>query len=155
LESISGVSRILLSTSGDVLQLLRDLLGFYSEPFKIALVMDSPPLGHDYCRLEAAERSRADVLSLFDSFSHLLRTDARFQLWIHSVSAGGGSLVMDDHGWLYVYGHLEAVEELLVSIGLKLGRPELPFPHVHNEDPRNNEEFANLLKYWDWLPRPR
>lgn len=151
-ESISGVARILVAPSMP-LHFISQALGLYGERFRLVYLLVTPPDGYDFGRYEADLLSIEEVLEFLLEFGEFLGRDARHHVWIHALD-GGGTIIWDEHDWVYLYGHLESVEALLAQQGFTEGKPEIPFPHLHNEDPELNSEMERLLAALPWVKTP-
>ncbi len=151
-QSISGVNRILIATSGSTTQLLTELLPFYPGPYRLVYLLVTPPEGFDPMKYEAIGVEKAQMVDLFEKFRAFLESDARHHLWLHSE--GGGTLICDEHDWIYVYGNLDSIEQFLVERNFKKEMPTIPFPHLHNESNANDSYMEALLKHFDWKAQP-
>jgi hypothetical protein len=152
-QSISGVSRILIATSGSSTELVSDLLGFYPEPYRLAYLLVTPPDGFQPMKYEVEGFSVKQVTEFFEQYRDFLEGDARHHIWIHSAS-GGGTLICDEHDWVYAYGAQEPVGKYLVERGFELEMPEIPFPHLHNESSSNDTVMRELLGHFEWKAQP-
>lgn len=152
-QCISGVHRILIATSGSTTQLTIDLLKFFPGPYRLVYLLVTPPEGFDPMKYEVDGLSIEDISKMFEAFRGFLESDARHHLWLHSESAGG-TLICDEHDWIYAYGNHEAVKEYLVQQGYKDEAPVIPFPHLHNESNSNDPTMRNLLDYFEWKAQP-
>ena len=152
-QSISGVNRILIAKEGSSTALLSNLLGFYSEPFRLAYLLVTPPDGFQPMKYEVDGLTSDDVQGFLNHYRAFLEGDARHHVWIHSAS-GGGTLICDEHDWIYAYGSQEQVETYLVSRGFELEMPEIPFPHLHNESSSNDDVMRKLLAHYEWKAQP-
>lgn len=152
-QSISGVNRILVATSGSATQLLTELLSFFPGPYRLVYLLVTPPEGFEPMKYEANGVNQDQIVNLFDQFHDFLESDARHHLWIHS-EGGRGTLICDEHDWVYAYGNLEAVEQFLLERGFKEEMPTIPFPHLHNESNANDPQMEALLRHFDWKAQP-
>jgi hypothetical protein len=152
-ESISGVSRLLISTSESAIELLKELIELHSGPFRVAYLLLSPPVDHEEmlepARYEVTEIGSGDLMKILTDFQNFLETDARHHLWIHPQGSGG-TLIYDEHNWIYAYGQLPAIEQLLTEKGFQNGTPTIPYPHLHNESARFNDDMHNFLRVLEW-----
>ena len=151
-QSISGVNRILMATSGSSTGLMTELLKFYPEPYRLAYLLVTPPDGFQPMKYEVDDLSFHEVSQFFDSFRGFLEGDARHHVWLHS--AGAGTLICDEHDWIYAYGSLDSVSHHLESRKFSEGMPEIPFPHLHNESSANDPVMRALLGHFDWKAHP-
>ncbi|MBS1701471.1 MAG: hypothetical protein JST12_07410 [Armatimonadetes bacterium] len=152
-QSISGVCRILAATAGSTTQLLTDLLDFFPGPYRMAYLLVTPPEGFEPMKYEVTGLDKSQIVDLFGRFRGFLESDARHHLWIHA-EGGGGTLICDEHDWIYVYGNLGAVEEFLIERGFGEEMPTIPFPHLHNESSANDPDMQALLAFFDWKAQP-
>jgi hypothetical protein len=151
-ESISGVSRLLVAPR-QPLSFVVDALALYGNSFKLVYLLVTPPDGYEFARYELDALNREEVSSVLEEFGGFLGGDARHHIWIHALD-GGGTLIWDEHDWVYLYGHLASATDLLQSKGFREGKPEIPFPHLHNEDPDQTSEMERLLKALPWVKTP-
>jgi hypothetical protein len=149
-QNISGVNRLLISTSGDPLTLLKQLLNFYGEPYRFSYFLINATESGTPTRYELSLLNRESLVGILDSYATLLRSDARHHIWIHA--SGGGTLIYDEHDWIYAYGSQSEIVEHLQSLGFADGIPEIPFPHLHNEDRSLDAEQEKMLEAYDWKP---
>jgi hypothetical protein len=147
-ETISGFPRLLVATDGDALGLFLRLAEIYEGPFRVGYLLVSPPVGYEPSRYELDGVSHLELTELVLEYQDFLRCDARHHLWLNA--AGGGTLILDEHDWLYSYGRNEAVESYLRPLGFEPGKPELPFPHIHNESSENTPAMEKLLASRPW-----
>lgn len=152
-QSISGVHRILLATSGSSTELLNKLLGFYSEPFKLAYLLVTPPEGFQPMKYEVEGLAADEINQFLTEYRAFLEGDARHHIWIHSA-AGGGTLICDEHDWIYSYGAQDQIEKFLIEHSFAVEEPQIPFPHLHNESSANDPVMKDLLAHFDWKAHP-
>jgi hypothetical protein len=150
-QSISGVNRILIATSGSSTGLLTKLLEHYPEPYRLAYLLVTPPEGFQPMKYEIEGLSAHQVKAFFAHFQNFLEGDARHHIWLHST---GGTLICDEHDWIYAYGALDQVESFMVSGGFQIEKPEIPFPHLHNESSANDLVMKELLQHFEWKAQP-
>jgi hypothetical protein len=62
--------------------------------------------------------------------------------------------IWDEHDWVYLYGHLTSASSFLKTEGFTEGKPDIPFPHLHNEDPDQTSEMERLLAALPWVHTP-
>ncbi len=151
-QSISGVNRILIANQGSSIDLLNHLLVFYPEPYRLAYLLVTPPEGFQPMKYEVEGLTADNVNQFLNQYRAFLEGDARHHIWIHSAS--GGTLICDEHDWIYAYGSQEQIETHLVSRGFELEMPEIPFPHLHNESSSNDPVMKKLLSHFDWKAQP-
>lgn len=152
-QSISGVSRILIATADSSISLMNELLAFYPGPYRLAYLLVTPPDGFQPMKYEVDGLPVEDVSSFFDTFRAFIEGDARHHIWIHSA-AGGGTLICDEHDWLYAYGSQDQVEQFLLNRGFAVEEPQIPFPHLHNESSANDPTMRALLAHFEWKAHP-
>jgi hypothetical protein len=152
-QSISGVNRILIANEGSSTELMSNLLAFYAEPFKLAYLLVTPPEGFQPMKYEVEGLSIDEINQFLKEYHAFLEGDARHHIWVHS-GAGGGTLICDEHDWVYAYGSQDQVETFLHSRGFQLEMPEIPFPHLHNESSANDDIMRRLLGHFDWKAHP-
>lgn len=151
-ESISGVGRLLVAPK-EPLDFVSQILGFYGERFRLVYLLVSPPDGFEFARYEVASLSNDEVQAFLSEFGDFLSRDARHHVWIHALD-GGGTIIWDEHDWVYLYGHLGAAQDFLSSKSFYEGKPEIPFPHLHNEDPAQTPAMVKLLGALPWVQTP-
>ncbi len=151
-ESISGVSRLLVASKSPT-DLLRQSLPLYGEKFKVVYLLVTPPEGYEPSRYEVS-LGLDQIHELLNSFEAFLGSDARHHVWFHSLEPGGGTIIWDEHNWLYYYGRLDQLEQSLTASGYHEQKPEIPFPHLHNESAENNPIMEQLLSAYPWVQVP-
>ncbi len=151
-QSISGVNRILFATSGSSMDLIAQLLGYYTEPYRLAYLLVTPPEGFQPMKYEVEGLAAQGVQEFISEYRAFLEGDARHHLWIHSAS--GGTLICDEHDWLYAYGSLDQVEKYLRDHDFETVEPSIPFPHLHNESSSNDAMMRKLLGHFEWKAHP-
>ncbi len=151
-QSISGVNRILIANNGSSIDLLSNLLVFYPEPYRLAYLLVTPPEGFQPMKYEVEGLSASQVIQFLNQYRAFLEGDARHHIWIHSAS--GGTLICDEHDWIYSYGSQDQVEGFLLERGFQTEMPEIPFPHLHNESSANDSVMKQLLNHFDWKAQP-
>ena len=152
-QSISGVNRILIANHGSSTDLLSNLLAFYPSPYRLAYLLVTPPEGFQPMKYEVEGLTAENVNEFLNHFRAFIEGDARHHIWIHSAS-GGGTLICDEHDWIYAYGSQEQIETYLASRGFQLEMPEIPFPHLHNESSSNDAVMRELLAHFEWKAQP-
>jgi hypothetical protein len=152
-QCISGVHRILIATSGSTTQLVVDLLAFFPGPYRLVYLLVTPPEGFEPMKYEKENLSQRDLRELLETYKDFLESDARHHLWIHSEGAGG-TIICDEHDWVYAYGNIEAVKQYLIENDFADQAPEIPFPHLHNESNSNDPMMQKLLNHFDWKAQP-
>jgi len=152
-QSISGVNRILIANEGSSTELMSNLLAFYAEPFKLAYLLVTPPEGFQPMKYEIEGLTTGEINQFLIQFRAFLEGDARHHIWVHSA-VGGGTLICDEHDWVYAYGALDHVETFLSRQGFAQEIPEIPFPHLHNESSANDPIMKDLLGHFDWKAHP-
>ncbi len=151
-ESISGVSRLLVAPR-QPLDFVSKVLSVYGERFRLVYLLVTPPDGYKFSRYEIEQITLNDVQSLLLEFGEFLGRDARHHVWLHALD-GGGTIIWDEHDWVYLYGHLNSATQFLETEGFTEGKPEIPFPHLHNEDPEQTPEMERLLAALPWVQTP-
>lgn len=147
-QNISGVARLLIATADNSIELMRELLAFYEGPFQLVYLLVTPPEDQDPTRYEIVDVSHEKIDQFLTEFRGFLSTDGRHHVWIHAAS--GGTLILDEHDWIYAYGSLDAISCFLKGRGFGEGAPELPFPHVHHERNDLDAELVRVLGWCDW-----
>ncbi|HLP00204.1 MAG TPA: hypothetical protein VK171_16525 [Fimbriimonas sp.] len=147
-QNISGVSRLLIASSSNSVDLLSELISFYSGPFQLVYLLVTPPEDQEPARFEVSDVSAETLIGFLSEFREFLSTDGRHHVWIHS--SAGGTLILDEHDWIYAYGSLDALSGFLTERGFGEGMPELPYPHIHHEREELDGELDRLLGAFDW-----
>ena len=76
-QSISGVNRILIATAGSSTGLVSDLLQYYTEPYRLAYLLVTPPEGFQPMKYEVDGLDTGAVHRFFETFRPFLEGDAR------------------------------------------------------------------------------
>lgn len=147
-QNISGVSRLLIASASNSVDLLVQLVGFYAGPFQLVYLLVTPPEEQEPARFEVSEVGADCLVGFLTDFREFLSTDARHHVWIHS--SGGGTLILDEHDWIYAYGSLDALASFLEGNGFVEGMPELPYPHIHHEREELDGELGRALAAFEW-----
>jgi hypothetical protein len=113
----------------------------------------TPPDGYEPCRYEVEGLEGNEVDAFLSRFRDFLSSDARHHVWIHAKTSGG-TLIYDEHDWIYCYGSLPQISEWLEGQGFREGMPEIPFPHLHNENAANDEVMKQVLTSLPWKVAP-
>ncbi len=148
-QSISGVNRILIASAGSTTELVAELLQFLPQPYRLVYLLVTPPDGFEPKKYEIDGVTTGQIKDLFERYRPFLESDARHHLWIHS-DGGKGTIICDEHDWIYMYGNLDAVEAFLLEKSFREEMPIIPFPHLHNESSANDETMRSLLGHFPW-----
>ena len=147
------MGRILMATSGSSTTLVSDLLNFYPGPYRLAYLLVTPPEGFEPMKYEIDGVEADTIHGFFDHFRTFLESDARHHIWVHAERSGG-TIICDEHDWIYAYGNLSAIEQSLIKKGFINDLPTIPFPHLHNESSSNDSAMRELLGHFDWTAHP-
>jgi hypothetical protein len=148
-QTISGVHRVVIASKQNGIDLLRNLLHHYSGPFQLIYMLVTPPEGYEPMRYELEGLEKEEVEEFLSQYRDFLSTDARHHVWIHARTSGG-TLIYDEHDWIYAYGAQEAVTQWLIENDFSESLPEIPFPHLHNENAANDQAMTELLRALPW-----
>ena len=135
------------------MDLVGQLLGFYPEPYRLAYLLVTPPEGFQPMKYEMEGLAAKGIQDFIGEYRGFLEGDARHHIWIHSAS-GGGTLICDEHDWIYAYGAQDQIEQYLVEQSFEIEEPQIPFPHLHNESSSNDPIMKDLLGHFDWKAQP-
>ena len=138
--------------SGDP-QVLSALVACLEAPFFVLYVLHTSRGEGKPGRYQSPEVSGEDLGKFISTYSELLQSDARFDLWVYSPSSKG-TVVWDRHNLLYAYGPIESYEAALLRAGFTLGTADANFPHVHHYRAECDVAAQSLLGYFDWVYSP-
>ena len=146
--SDNGTRLIVGVPAGDV-EVMRKLAACLEQPYYILYVLLTPRGEENAGRYQSplVERSQLDLF--LTKYAAYLRSDGRFNLWVHSPSLEA-TLVWDHHNLLYAYGPLAGYEEILRSMGFSPGSLEIPKPHGHRYRPECDADAAAVMSHFDW-----
>lgn len=96
--------------------------------------------------------SREEIGARLKGHQAFLEGDARHNVRIEAT--GSGSLIYDQHNFLYAIGDIERIGPVLANAGLKPGVATLPSPHSHHV----RSEFGDAARIWlrlaEWVYFP-
>jgi hypothetical protein len=152
-QVISGVQRVLVASEENGVDTLRKLLRFYAGPFRLVYMLVTPPEGYEPTKYQVEDLGVGEVDAFLARFQVFLSSDARHHIWIHAKTSGG-TLIYDEHDWIYCYGAQDSVLEWLKANQFSDSMPEIPFPHLHNENAANDQVMEDLLLALPWKKVP-
>ena len=153
LESGGGV-RLCIGPSVNHIDIMLDLAQTWTADWVILYVLLAPRAGNrEAGRYQSpAPLDFESVHAFCDRFRSFLESDGRHHFWL--ASRNGGTLVYDNHQWIYAYGDLASYETVLRHHGLQPGKLSLPSPHSHHYHAEFDAEEDALMSYWDWTHSP-
>ncbi|MEZ5424722.1 MAG: hypothetical protein R2747_00530 [Pyrinomonadaceae bacterium] len=154
LEKTSGPERLIIAPAAGQIDLIIELSRILPEPFGILYVLVVPRGGNEAGRYQSAQPAgRAVMEGFLMNFRDFFENDARHHIWVASLS-GKATLVYDNHNVIYGYGELEKFKEILTAKGLTQSEVRFPEPHVHNYNPKFDEEESRILSCAPWKKFP-
>lgn len=91
----------------------------------------------------------SEIKQMIEPFRAFLEGDARHHLWIYSAESAA-TVVYDLHDLIYAYGPLDCYIQVLTEAGLKEGKVELPYPHMHNYFDEFDADEERLISSFAW-----
>lgn len=154
-EHTTGPDRLIIGPAAQQVDLLLSLAQLWRGGFFLLYVLLVPRQGkRDPGRYQSpGSLSFAEITAFCHHFQQFLETDGRHHIWIGSTS-GAGTLIYDQHNWIWAYGDLDAYIKTLTARGFTQGPVELPVPHSHNYHPTNDQWEEELMAYWKWVDFP-
>lgn len=154
LQDSQDGDQVVLATApkGDpvVLQKLADRL---TPPFFLLYVLHTPRGEAEPGRYQSEEIDREALLKFLSRFDRFLRSDGRFDLWLHSPS-DRATIVWDRHNLVHCYDRAVSFAEALRALGFQEGNPVIPAPHQHHYRPSSDEDARLLLASLSWSRSP-
>jgi len=140
--SSDGSSRLIVSTAGSHVELLRALLNPRDGPFALLYVLRVPRTkgtlaGRYQSPLDLTYR---DIETFLTRFREFFERDARHALWIKAFGGSAVQLVYDEHDLIYVYGPLEQYRTELI---------ERAFPESDFEAPQDVTHIHHYHEHFD------
>jgi hypothetical protein len=153
-EEIEGAVRKVVATApgGDPL-IAERLASCLSPPFLLLYVLHTPRGEGQPGRYQSPEMTGEDLRAFLERFGGFLRSDARFDLWIHAP-ADRATIVWDRHDLVHGYGPVEAMIEALRALGFRPGNPAIPSPHTHSYHAELDDEARAILAHVEWTRTP-
>lgn len=146
-------SRLVACAPGGDSSVLLKLVECLAPPFFVLYVLHTPRGEGDPGRYQSPELELGVLQSFVSHFAAFFAGDARFDLWVHSPSAGG-TIVWDRHNLIYGYGPIGCFSRALGSIGFSDGRPIIPGPHIHHYRKEFDGDAKALLSSFSWQYSP-
>ncbi len=154
-QKTTGPDRLVIAPSRNHVSLLRGLSEVMNEPFWLLYVLSVTRDESEPGRYQSPEPLGRHRLSEFlATYTSFLESDARHELWIHSVDTDD-LLVYDKHNVIYAYGQLRRFRSILEqSAMIERAEVKIPVPHVHHYNVQFDEENRSLLRYLAWKHFP-
>jgi len=152
-QTANGAPKVVATAPGSDPIAFRQLAKRLSSPLPLLYVLHTPRGEGKAGRYQSGDLDHAAIPRFLDSFDKLLRTDSRFDLWVHSP-ADRATIVWDRHDLLHIYGMMDSATETLRALGFESGNPAINFAHEHHYHPENDQLAAQLLSSlgWHWVP---
>ena len=153
-EMLSDVTeRLIIGVPAGDSTVIRRLTEQLEPPYFILYLLHTPRGEGEPGRYQSPELDRSNLIVFLDRFANFLSSDARFDLWIHSIQEHA-TLVWDRHNILYAYGPLDKFSSALLSLGFQRGKPKVSFIHQHHYRKEFDQDAAEVLKYFAWSRSP-
>ena len=133
-----------------IFRLLSDRL---SPPLVLLYVLHTPRGEGRPGRYQSCELTHAEIGRFLDRFASFLQSDARFDLWVHSLT-DSATIVWDRHNLIHAYGMPHRFVEALRSTGFHEGDPAIPAPHEHHYHAAFDRDATALMSFCDWQETP-
>ncbi len=145
----AGTDRIeSVAPAGDA-EPFQQLTALTEPPYRLLYVLHTPRGEGEPGRYMSPELSTADVADFVARFRTYLKSDARFDLWSHSIP-DGSTIVWDRHNQIFAYGELGAFEARLRALGFEERATSVPTPHQHHYRQEFDQDAAAVLTAFDW-----
>lgn len=154
-EDAKGVPRLRVAAACHQVALIELLMEQMSTPFYLLYVLVVSRTGTDPARFQLqGVQSEEQVREFLHMSRDAFERDARHSLWIKSAE-GPDLLVYDRHNLLYLYGPLDAFEEVLQRAGLQQrDKITLPDPHGHHYWPDYDGFEQSIVASGNWNETP-
>ncbi len=140
-ESVGGAERIVVSAQSRWCALMLDIVRPDSGTVQCIYEQGEPG---EEMRYESGELSFEVARRIVTDHSEFLELWPWHNFWMASAHPQR-QVVLDEHNFLYVYGGLEQVVQLLLGRGFLQGPIELPTPHMHRHYPELEAEEPTFV----------
>lgn len=150
LEPSAGAGEKVVATApGSDWIVFQTLAQVLNPPFFLLYVLHTPRGEGDAGRYQSPELSLGEVDRFLSQFGCFLRSDARFDLWAHSIE-DDATIIWDRHNLIHGYGATSRFVEALRALGFDKGEPGIPAPHAHHYHQANDEAAKAVLDCMNW-----
>lgn len=148
-----AADRLTAGVPGSDPAVIGNLADCLAPPYFLLYVLHSPRGEAPPGRYQSPALSAAELRGFLDRFGPFLRSDGRYDLWVHSP-ADNATLVWDRHDLLYGYGPVARYADGLRALGFAVGTPAIPSPHEHCCRSEFDTMAAELIAAFDWTATP-
>jgi hypothetical protein len=153
LRTKSGADKLIATSPGSDVHLFGELAELFCEPYWLLYVLHTPRGEGEAGRYQSAQLDRPAVSNFLKTFERLLRTDGRYDLWLHSPS-DQATIAWDRHDLIHIYGLADEAEAKLRKLRFEPGATTIDFAHEHYFRRENDELAGQLLSHLDWTWSP-
>jgi hypothetical protein len=136
--------RIIAGVSDEKIEVFERLATCLQPPYFLLYVLHTPRVEGKEGRYQSPAISVKDFSLFMAHFGNYLKSDGRFDIWIHSPS-DNATVVWDRHNLIFAYGPIKQYEHELHSLGYTEGTCEVPGPHQHHYRQECDKDALELL----------
>ena len=122
-------------------------------PYLLLYILHTPRGEAEAGRYQSEELSRQQLADLIERHAPFLASDARFDLWGHSM-ADDATVVWDRHNQLYCYGSLDRQAKALRACGFSEKQPPAIGAHRHFYRADMDALASSFLSACSWRHSP-
>ncbi|HET7552556.1 MAG TPA: hypothetical protein VFK04_14795 [Gemmatimonadaceae bacterium] len=154
----TGVERLRIGLRGGHSVVLRVLGAALAPPYRLLYLLHTTGIGAPLGRYESPDLDGPDIESFSHRFGRFLAEDARHDVWLHSMTDEGGTLVLDRFNMVYAFGPLEKFERILDGGGIQAvaewAAPQVPYPHALHYHREWDAAEREILEAFEWQRTP-
>ncbi len=148
----SGREKVLTAAPHSDATIFATLAALLTPPFFLLYLLHTPRGEGLPGRYQSGEVDLEEVEGFLRRHADLLRCDARFDLWLHSVT-DQATIVWDRHDLIHAYGPTASFVAALDGLGFVPGTPTIPAAHEHHYQPACDDQARAVLAS-DWRYSP-
>jgi hypothetical protein len=153
-----GVERLRIGLRGGHSAALRIHGAALAPPYRLLYILHTTGTGAPLGRYEGPEMDGPEIESFTQRFGRFLAEDARHDVWLHSMTGEGGTLVLDRFNMVYAYGPLDRFEKILDRGGIQAvaawAAPNVPYPHALYYHREWDAAEREILEAFEWRRTP-
>ncbi|CAN5652732.1 hypothetical protein BH10PSE14_BH10PSE14_01670 [soil metagenome] len=147
-QTSGGREKVLTTAPGSDAAIFTTLAALLTPPFFLLYVLHTPRGEGLPGRYQSGEIGLEEVEEFLRRHADLLRRDARFDLWLYSVT-DQATIIRDRHDLIHAYGPTASFVAALHRLGFAAGAPTIPAPHEHHYHAACDEQSRAVLAN-DW-----
>lgn len=149
----AGEEKLIATVPGSDPIVFQKLAHCLTPPFFVLYVLHTPRGEGEPGRYQSAEITRDDLDRFIRRYELFLRSDSRFDLWLHSP-ADQATIVWDRHNLAFGYGPTRSLIAALRGLGFERGQPTIPAPHQHHYHQAFDDDARAVLTDMAWSYSP-